>query len=277
MVDDGPSEPPVDDIPILTSTVGLDYPLDQYQMTEELLDLAARATDLLVTDCMARFGLDWQPQSPAGNIGAPDRARRYGLLDLDMASELGYHPPDTDSGDQSTTGEQGAAEENRQITPEQDLVWIGNGASTYNGLPVPEGGCAGEAQRRLEEDAPVPPEFFVIQLEQQAGQRTDIDSRVQDGWSEWSNCMHQKGLDYGDPWKANDDPRWQTDVVTELEIATAVADVQCKHEVNLAGIWYAVEAAYQEQLIEEHSQQLTLVAEYVEVYAANVATVLDGE
>ncbi len=94
--------------------------------------------------------------------------------------------------------------------------------------------------------------------------RSEQDARVQDAFDGWSDCMAAAGFQYGDPWEANDDPQWYpsedqtsgTARVTDLQIATATADVQCKQDVNLAGIWLAVETAYQLELIADNEERL---------------------
>lgn len=68
--------------------------------------------------------------------------------------------------------------------------------------------------------------------------------------------MLRAGYSYQSPWDANDDRRWGTITVSQLEIETAVADVSCKKQTNLVGVYSAVQGAYQYQLINERSQEL---------------------
>lgn len=79
---------------------------------------------------------------------------------------------------------------------------------------------------------------------------------MQAAFAAWSDCMTAAGYSYAGPWDASDD-QWLSDVVTDQERLVATADVTCKHETNLAGIWSAVDAAYQERLIEQHAEALT--------------------
>jgi hypothetical protein len=90
--------------------------------------------------------------------------------------------------------------------------------------------------------------------------------------------MRRAGFSYRTPWDANDDPRWwvDQDTASDPEIATATADVGCREDANLVGLWYAVETAHQTRLIEENSEQLRALEQYLAVYRRNVAEVVAG-
>jgi hypothetical protein len=52
-------------------------------------------------------------------------------------------------------------------------------------------------------------------------------------------------------------------VPTRTEIVTALADVTCKQQVNLPGIWLAAQAGYENELIEEHRAALDTVRRFL--------------
>ena len=86
--------------------------------------------------------------------------------------------------------------------------------------------------------------------------------------------MRQAGFDYADPMKANNDPAFQTPAPTEREIATAVADVQCKARTGLVDVWASVETAYQQRALDEHAEELTVIHRWLSIQTANARRIL---
>ena len=62
---------------------------------------------------------------------------------------------------------------------------------------------------------------------------------------------------------------------TRKAVDTAVDDVECKRRSNVVGIWYAVESAYQELLIEDNRAALAVLAKANAATSAVVARVLE--
>jgi hypothetical protein len=60
----------------------------------------------------------------------------------------------------------------------------------------------------------------------------------------------------------------------DTEIATATADVGCKIETNLVGVWSAVEAAYQRRIIEQNPEHFAGTQRFLETVDRNAARVL---
>jgi hypothetical protein len=114
----------------------------------------------------------------------------------------------------------------------------------HRGKPVPEGGCMGEARRALVRDGAVGEAEPVRRIDTASVLRAMEDPRVRSAFDQWSACMEKRGHAYDDPWQAINDKAFRGPGVTPREIATAVADVACKRETNLVGVWYAVDAAY---------------------------------
>lgn len=264
---DAPPEPRVAEVSV--EDVGqFEFPLNRYlDVGGPDSDVVARAYQVLFADCMSRFGFTVEPP-PAGSSTVEPRSRRYGLVDLDEARQYGYRHPL-------------AAEDSQGGEPAQPrseayyAVATGELTHDHNGLAIPEGGCFGEAQRILDEGAPVVENvMFGQSLVIQAGRRSEQDSRVVAAFEAWSECMARAGYNYADPWEANDDPAFGGPVVTSAEIAVATADVTCKEEVNLVNIWAAVEVAYQEQIIEENAEALGELLELLETRRRNAAAIV---
>jgi hypothetical protein len=266
--DGSEGEPALGPIPVITSYTQVVLPLDGYEQSNDQLQLDTYVSDRLVQRCMRRFGLDWTLRAPTPGSNKPRNDRRYGIIDAAQAAQYGYSAPE--SAQHKATGP--------SVTNDQDAVLVGRGQRTFNGVPVPDGGCAGEAQRVLA--AGVPPldtagrPGLVQQLNHDVGVRADSDSRVRAAFGAWSRCMKESGYDYAGPWDANDDPHWSGLAVKPEEIATAVADVKCRNRTNLVGIWFAVEIAYQKRAIEANAQQLAEYRRHMDNLARNVARIL---
>lgn len=253
-----PAEPPIGAVPTVLSDADIVLPLDAYLPTDEQVRTVSRAIEVLGRQCMAQFGLDW-PDSPP-ETGPADQpggrhARRYFILDPVSAGQTGYHPTrEIQEQQRRLTGDRPDA----APPPSADAmnVWAGQGERSYHGVPVPEGGCAGQASRALAGGRWLAEGPDVQRMQLDSWNRMEQDSRVRAAFRRWRACMKADGFDYPDPRAANNDRRWQTGAPSGAETATAVADVACKHETNLAGTMLAVETAYQLRAIEADAEAL---------------------
>jgi hypothetical protein len=248
------SEPELGVLPRIESYDDVVFPLDSYHLSPERRVALARANDILVRDCMRRYGFDFE--LPVRTVSpALEKNRIIGLVDADEAARFGYKPA-------------WFAEYSRRVKkakskqvrwpPEMMGVLYGDGPSKVNGVAVPAGGCNGEARRRLGRDTAGGPgdESFVIRLEWISGQLTRKDSRLEAAFARWRDCMLEAGYDYRDPWQANGDPAFAEEHVSAHEIAVATTDVACRDKHNVNGIWVAVRSAYQHRLIEANAEAL---------------------
>lgn len=83
-------------VPVIRSSadVGeLTLPLDPFMDNLAFIDLIERATDVLVQQCMRRFGLTYPAYLPADNPNRPEHLRRWGIADPAEARQYGYVPP----------------------------------------------------------------------------------------------------------------------------------------------------------------------------------------
>jgi hypothetical protein len=268
---------PADEIPQVDRTFGLVLPLDAYMHTNETYQSFLRANAALRDDCLRRFGVE--PEGPTMNYveDSPNfdlrNEGRYGRLNLELAQERGY----------------GAPPEYERV-PDRSGLWEPDDATWFlivgltefpdrslptdvHGEPLPEDGCNGEAVRLLDAGE-TPPLGFPEGLASETYYRAENHSQVQEAMESWSECMADVGHDFATIW----DPMgidWP-DPVSEAEIQMAVTDMECRIETNLVGVWYAVESAYQEIVIEEHAEELAAIADWIDTVYRNAVEVLES-
>ncbi|MEV0388786.1 hypothetical protein [Nonomuraea sp. NPDC050643] len=242
----GEPPPPTGPTPVITAAAQISLPLDGHRLTLEEDLLLQRAEGHLVVVCMARFGVTYEPPEPRPGLSSAGHERLYGLLDPEIAANWGY------------TGENSAGlgtAQARPPAPERHEELLTGSPERGTG---PDGGCVGEARRDLAAGSQQADENLIIDLAYVAGVRAEADGRVRAAFARWSACMAAAGFDYEDPWEPNNHP-WPHDdgTVSRQEKAVATADVRCKHETNLAGVWNTVAAAHQRRLIEQHGNLLS--------------------
>jgi len=116
------------------------------------------------------------------------------------------------------------------------------------------------------------------------------DSQVKSATKAWSACMARNGYSYPDPLTAFKDelrslygtgPGKQivvggTSLTTsqnQAQIAMAVTDANCTESLDLAGIYFAVQASYEQQLVNANQQALgDAVQQYRADYQKDVST-----
>lgn len=292
------AEPVISAIPVIESTAAIRLPLDAYELTYDERAAVALTEARLVRACAARFGVNFDipaDQVLANAIGAGTydtnksrHAHRYGHNDIAVVREHGYLVPPGLPG-------QPSGEWIDPITNDPYIWVVMNGLepgpqppelggasgrlegsyptglerpSDIDGDPLPQGGCAGEAASVLSGDGEVYDDIYVENLNDEPYFLALEDSRVAAVTEAWSACMAEKGYDYDAPEDASIDPAWfavgpdgtidESQRPKPEEIVTAVADVECQQSVNYLGVHVTVESAYQEQLIEEHFQDLEL-------------------
>ncbi|MFE6866090.1 hypothetical protein ACFVFS_06005 [Kitasatospora sp. NPDC057692] len=250
--------PSVSAPPTIATAADQALPIDPYLLSYEQRDQLERAASVLVSRCMARFGIQYQapPQIPGGNRPRSRTDRRYLETTAAGAQANGYHAA---AGDQPTP-----APAPPQLSDSTRLVLTGStsanvksgqGGQDYNGATIPKGGCLGESKEKLGGgDAQL-----ARDIDATAREKSKTDDRVLAVFRTWSECMKAEGYDYADPIRVLDDPRWASAAPTDVERATAVADVGCKAQANVVGVWFTVEAAYETQLIEQNAPALAQV------------------
>ncbi|KJY33872.1 hypothetical protein [Streptomyces sp. NRRL S-495] len=244
--------PPIGDVPRLSRVDDRTLPIEAYLLSGEQFRQLDAAQGVLVTRCVRGFGLDYSAPTPTAPT-TTQTTHRYDPVEISDVSANGYHSPDRDRGKKP-----GAAP---SLSPDVTTV-LGAGlgpdgrpapgtAAEYRGKQLPSGGCIADAQRQLAarggtgRDAEV-----AMGINYEGFERSRQDPRVLAVFRDWSRCMTERGYSYGTPGDALKDPRWgATATPSAEEIATATADVECKARVNVVGVWFTVESAYEQELV----------------------------
>lgn len=259
----------------LLDSVNLHLPVQNFMLSESQLNTVARARVVLVIRCLGRYGIHVSEPT------APDRSdmygprsmmdRRYGITDAALAAKYGFGL--------------GARDPSRQTKPRQpDLgpagrtVLTGQGRSSVNGLRVPDGGCLGEADRSLDVGKPDGADPGLPQrLQFQSFEESKHDSRVRQVFTAWSACMASMGYQYANPLASVADPAFTgSGQATAEEIKVAQADLTCKKQTNLVGVWFTVESAYQRQAISSDANAFQLAKTALDRRAATAAATVQG-
>lgn len=246
--------PELSEVPVLKTADNLVLPLDAYVLSGDERVVVNRAEAALAEDCLRRFGISEKLPNFSSAQGPSEGryARRYGLLDMALATANGYRPAKEEASTESDI------QQRPTLSAEAVTVYTGRGPSHVNGKVVPQGGCQGEAREKLDDGPSRARAGSLVELlDKQANDSAEDDKRTRDAMLRWGECMAKAGFHYKDVWGPNGDPAWrETTEPSSEEISIARADVACKHEVNLVGVWHAVEVAYQNQAIKQNREKL---------------------
>ncbi|MFB6824628.1 hypothetical protein ACFCXA_23965 [Streptomyces virginiae] len=272
-------EPELGPVEVNPATATLALPMDAYTDTEAERIRMGQVQQALVSRCMARYGFTYEGVRSAevagAGAGAEDRhAYLFGLADPAYAAAHGYDksagegsaakpapPPLSDSAYVVMNGERPGTQGGTapDANTEEEAARVDSGL-TAAGQKVPAGGCGREGYRKLY--APTKDSvdlLFTFGLASEAHDRSRQDSRVVDAVKKWSSCMDKSGYaGIASPYDVVEKLGLEGDMGGPKAVTAAKADVACKREVNLVGIWGAVEKAYQERLVEEHAETLAL-------------------
>lgn len=261
------SEPALAEVPENPVASALVLPLDAYSATVEDRQTLEYAEDIAAQPCFADAGIPWEVV-PRQDPGITQNGLRYGLNDPLLAAEQGYFVPHS--------------------TVAQELLSANRAAA--DAPPEVLQACLATARAEVgTSEVMVQDLAYVEELARSAWEAAEADSRVQRALTEWSECMADEGFaaadqpdTFAEGVMADRPPSGETEdpVIADAERTAATTDVACKQEVNLVGIWFAVESAYQEQLIEENSEGLEEARdrknEALERAASIVTTAGDG-
>jgi hypothetical protein len=283
-------EPALGPIPVVRTAADIVLPLDAYRFTNEVYTAKVRAQGRLVADCMQRFGVTYPtgPDTLTVGVDVPDfdhlDEHRYGLMDAVSAAERGYGAPGQPAEQQPPAKQQAQRRGGLDLTPHMLFLLSGKTRPEFadakampvdaNGKRLSDDGCAGDSERALAGGPRVGDLALAQTLATETYHRAENDSRVRAASTAWSTCMSEHGYRYSSIWEPAD-LQWPRPVGPE-EIATAVADVGCKLSTNLAGIWLAVETAYQNREIDRNAQRLADVDRYLKNVGRNSARVVGG-
>lgn len=248
-------------------------PIEGYLPSDSERKQISQARKILVGDCMKRFGFSWQPAPDLPRLGPKTLVDwRYGIHDMALAEERGYKPAAAEQEAYDKAVEAGALDKTTDSGPETHA--LEGGAPKVGGEPVPEGGCLGEADRKIAGGA------VTTEVAQKVSNEAFIQSqqhpKVVKAFRAWSACMKESGFAYARPLDASDDPRFGTPEVTSLEIRTATADIACRDRTDVARIWFEAETAIQKETIEARPEQLNKERESLDAAVKKAADVVAG-
>ncbi|MET9962959.1 hypothetical protein ABZ128_28495 [Streptomyces sp. NPDC006326] len=264
---DSDGEPAIGDVPALLESRDLALPMSPYIPDDRQLGLLNEAQDVLVDQCMRRYGFRYQQRRKADSTVKRDNNRRYGLSDPAEAARYGYENPQlvrTEKPPQQPLGPNEQlvlngleVDPSLPVPMSQEEAEKSDVATTaVGGQKVPAGGCGREGALKLWAPTKDTVDYMVPQNFRADGYaRSRKDSRVVKAIKSWSECMGRHGYTVDNPM---DPPPGINDsnYGGPQAIAIAKQDVECKKETNLVGIWYTVEVAYQKRLIEQNAETL---------------------
>ncbi|MFE2555118.1 hypothetical protein ACFXGT_03650 [Streptomyces sp. NPDC059352] len=265
----GPAEPAIGDIAVLLDSASIRFPLDAYVPTGAQRKALAEAQDVLVDQCMKRYGYRFAVRK--SHSGSGDNSMRYGVSSLQTVDRYGYEnpeiaerprkPPEKPMGPNEKLILHGETEvDPSKPVPmsQEEAESSGQGVITVAGKKVPAGGCLREGFLKLyaptkdSVDIMVPQNFGF-----DAYGRSRQDSRVRKAVEAWSACMAKEGHRTDNPVSPQNDLGFGDTTLNSPKAVTAARqDVTCKKQTNLIGIWSTVEIAYQKRLIEQNAETL---------------------
>ncbi|MFP3578742.1 hypothetical protein SB659_04040 [Arthrobacter sp. SIMBA_036] len=226
----------------------IEYPLDKYSVSTQELNLIERAGSIRIQQCMSQNG---QPVDLMATFKDRTSAaeRPYGIWLMASAEQFGY----------------GRAEENLGVpeletkTPEFNHQWD---SCLSKAFPSTSYGADRNA--------------LTVQLAGKAKVAAGKDPQTKGLIEQWKSCVQAHGgtFDGSDPWspvEAHGDK--------ETAIRVAVADVQCKVDLNFVQQMADIEASYQETLIKENEAGLLAERQKVDQTlseATQTVTAFDG-
>ncbi|MGP3965824.1 hypothetical protein ACTWPT_58770 [Nonomuraea sp. 3N208] len=263
---------------VVRTAEDLGLPLDKYDLDAKGRSIVQTARYALIAQCLAAFGLR-MPKHDTSPATYPANADYLGWLGALNVSKNGY----TGTEDQLLNLRPAARDGIRgyRIPADQDAVHTGT-IRSYRGKRVPPEGCDGEAQRKLNGQAPGPDgkvparphiykDLYVLMDDAaEAAASSDgsrMDQRIAESTARWSACMKARGFTYSQPSDAEHDPRWvgRRDVPvgrqhlappTREELKTATADEQCRLEANYSGAKKAAWTEAQLDIITANAEKL---------------------
>ncbi|MFD8978902.1 hypothetical protein [Streptomyces sp. NPDC059564] len=212
-------------------------PLEAYTPAAADIKKVGAARDVLIDACMASAGYpNWTPAPDLPQLdGTSPMDSRYGVHKAELAAKRGYHPDEA-------------------IQKEYDAA-VSVGAVDSSGADQKVlMKCAGDADAKAPQ---LKKSASASQVDADSFRQSLKDPEVIDVFARWSSCMKSKGYSYATPKDAHDDPQFiDKNVVTELEIETAVADVACRKEQKVEKVWFDVETRLQQQAIKKDQSSL---------------------
>lgn len=237
---------------------------------------------VIVSRCMRGYGFSYPLSVYTASDVYTQNAytvlfRRYGVTDPQSVRVWGYHVP-------RSAVEAGAPGTAKPILSDAEMSVLsgtdprsGANITMYAGQRVPVGGCMGEPGRIIPhgDDLQGPGTGageIVAAIKSDGFARSLADPRVTSVITAWSTCMRSQGYSLTSPLMAAADvPSMDNAEPSPAEIAQAEADVACKADTNLVGVWFAVESDYENTAIHSNLAALNPLKPIRDAEAATIA------
>ncbi|MEU9302874.1 hypothetical protein [Streptomyces sp. NPDC048269] len=230
-------------------------PVSAYLFTREQQALVDTASSTLAADCMKRFGFDWpvKKTEPLKVV-----SRRYSVVGEKVAAEYGYHMIPTAGYDEHA---EGAVPSQAKFPPEAYMIYGGKGGDgaagrSYQGKDVPEGGCLGEAARKLGLDKVQDPrkgKTGLLSIDFSSFGKALATPEFKKAQDEWVACMNKSGYQHTGFMQPAEKYASQGNSASPEEKVVAKADVKCKQETKLATVLLRLETKIQSDYIEQNA------------------------
>lgn len=248
-------------------------PIQGYLPSDSAKAQISQAKKQLIGDCMKSYGFEWEPAPDLPRVGGKTFVDwRYGIHDMELAKARGYKPDAAQQAAYEDAMNAGAVD---GLTGGEDSQTLeGGGVEEVNGKKIPDGGCIGQADRKIGAQAVQSETAQKISAE--TFTKSKSDARVIKAFAAWSKCMKGKGYDYAEPLDASDDARFSSPDVTTEEISTATSDIECRDKTNVTQVWYEAESELQKNTIEDQAELLNEEAEELDAAVKKAAEVVAG-
>lgn len=252
---------------------GMTLPLETYMQTFQETVTLEGAKRKLQEQCMADYGLPVQlpleGTNPPPSDNDANMERRYGLTDREAAATYGYGLPGETTAPvrQKLPALEPVELEvltGRKPTPAtkdmpQAQAQAEAARDSYNGKKLPAGGCTGWAVGQIDE--PTQDELTVVaELNGNSFTESMRLPAVKTALAQWSQCMDGKGhKGLATPFDAANRVPHVEGQPSQQEIDIALAEIDCKTQTGLVGLWYNEESKLQTTLIGEHKSTLDTI------------------
>jgi hypothetical protein len=251
----GDSEPAIELQPI-TSSSQLVMPVASYVLTAADEKAYFSAVNLVQRQCAQEFGVD--TSMPAASQPTQMQLitpRRVGVVDAGDVAKYGYTmPPSAGLANYDTEAEWDPDAREQMIMDGVDASGNPVTKDPETGKELPEGGCALEGFRSLDQGQTSPARNDLVTQILNDSWAFDLkDSRVVEADKKWAACMSKHGFDFKQRGDAGNSTAGKSD---KYQVHMAVLDLGCAVDTDYNAVVYAVDRAYQERLIDEHEGEL---------------------
>jgi hypothetical protein len=248
-------EPPIKIVHV-TSSAQIDLPVARYASSADDDKAIFSAVNAAKKQCASEFGVEATvPVTTQPSLMELDSVRRYGVINRAEVARYGYRPaPSAADADDDKAGGWNPSALEAEIMTGMTASGQPSQMQSPEGETLPEGGCSAEGFRTVWGGGTPPGGAPLVEdILAQAWAKTMADSRALAAADKWSACMKERGYDLTHRWDAGNSVQGASAAV---QLKMAKLDLRCALDTNYVDVWYAVDVAYQQRLIDEHEGEL---------------------